>query len=95
MLPLNQVPPETCAVGFHVMGRSINNRLPVYGSFYVKVRSNEAFIDPVIDTDTLQMLQQLAAQQLLPDPDAVTVEQLYLLEQRGLIERTRSGWRRK
>jgi hypothetical protein len=48
----------------------------------------------VADTKTLTMLKELVEASLLPSTGQVTGEDLYLLEQRGLIERTARGWRR-
>ena len=66
----------------------------MYGSFYLPVRRNPAFTKAVTDAKTLTMLKELVVAQLLPSTGEVTGEDLYLLEQRGLIERTAQGWRR-
>ena len=48
----DQIPPETCALGFTLIGQS-EDRQPAYGSFYVKVRQNPRFTRPVTDVRTL------------------------------------------
>jgi hypothetical protein len=93
VLPLERIPPETCAIGFNIMGRATDGQ-KVYGSFYVPVRRNPHFTRAVLDPKTLTMLEELVDAQLLPAGGRVTGEDLYLLEQRGLIERTADGWRR-
>jgi hypothetical protein len=93
VLPLERIPPETCAIGFNLMGIT-SDRQKVYGNFYLPVRRNPHFTQPVADTKTLTMLKELVEASLLPSTGQVTGEDLYLLEQRGLIERTARGWRR-
>jgi hypothetical protein len=93
VLPLERIPPETCAIGFNLMGVS-TDRQKVYGSFYLPVRRNPNFTKPVTDAKTLTMLKELVEAQLLPATGQVSGEDLYLLEQRGLVERTAGGWRR-
>jgi hypothetical protein len=94
VLRQEQIPPETCALGFTLIGES-EDRKPVYGNFYVKVRQNPRFTTPVTNARTLTALEYLDKNNLVPNADAITAEQLYLLEQRGFIERTRTGWRKK
>ena len=89
-----QLPPETCAIGFTLIGES-EDRKPAYGSFYVKVRQNPRFTSPVTNPRTLAALEYLDKNNLVPDADEISAEQLYLLEQRGFIERTPNGWRKK
>ncbi len=93
VLPLERIPPETCAIGFNLMGVT-TDRQTVYGSFYLPVRRNPNFTKPVADAKTLTMLKELVEANLLPSTGQVSGEDLYLLEQRGLIERTAGGWRR-
>jgi hypothetical protein len=93
VLPLERIPAETCAIGFNLMGTTTDGQ-KAYGSFYLPVRRNPNFTRAVTDTDTLTLLKELVAANLLPATGKVTGEDLYLLEQRGLIERTASGWRR-
>jgi hypothetical protein len=92
-LSLEQIPPETCVVGFNLMGIT-TGRLKVYGSFYLPVRRNPEFTQAVTDVKTATMLEELVDANLLPATGRITGEDLYLLEQRGLIERTATGWRR-
>ena len=94
MLRQEQIPPETCALGFTLIGES-EDRKPAYGNFYVKVRQNPRFTTPVTNARTLTALEYLDKNNLVPNADEITAEQLYLLEQRGFIERTRNGWRKK
>ena len=88
---LEDVPAEACAIGVNLIGTA-RDRLPVYGSYYLKVRQNAVFTKAVTDKQTLLALEQLGVKQLLSDPDRVLVDQLYELRQRGLITRTPSGW---
>jgi hypothetical protein len=92
-LSLEQIPPETCVVGFNLMGIT-TGRMKVYGSFYLPVRRNPEFTQAVTDVKTATMLEELVDANLLPATGRITGEDLYLLEQRGLIERTATGWRR-
>jgi hypothetical protein len=94
VLRQEQIPPETCALGFTLIGES-EDRKPAYGNFYVKVRQNPRFTTPVANARTLAALEYLDKNNLVPNADEITAEQLYLLEQRGFIERTRNGWRKK
>jgi hypothetical protein len=94
VLSLEKIPAETCAVGFNLIGTS-RDRKPVYGSFYLPVRRNPRATTPVVDEDTLLAIKTLKLQgQLPPGTVEVTGEDLYMLEQRGLLERTKTGWRR-
>ena len=93
-LPLEDIPPETCGLGFNLIGTSAD-RKQVYGSFYVKVRQNPLFTEKVTDNATLLALEQLGDNQLVDDADEILADQLHELAQRGFIERTRNGWRRK
>jgi hypothetical protein len=88
---LEDVPSETCAIGVNLIGTS-RDGLPVYGSYYLKVRQNPMFTRAVTDKQTLLALEDLGAKQLLSDPDRVLVDRLYELRQRGLIKRTPTGW---
>jgi hypothetical protein len=88
---LEDVPPEVCAIGVNLIGTS-RDRLPVYGSYYFKVRQNPLFTRAVSDKQTLLALEDLGQKQLLSDPDRVFVDRLYELRQRGLVKRTPSGW---
>ena len=90
-LLLEDIPPETCGLGFNVIGVS-RDRRPVYGSFYLKVRKNPMFTAAVTDKQTLLALEELGKTQSLVDPDTILVDQLYELSQRGLIKRTPNGW---
>jgi hypothetical protein len=94
ILPMEDIPPETCALGFNLIGTS-TDRKQVYGSFYVKVRQNPLFTAKVTDGATLLTLEQLGTNLLVPDPDEIPADKLHELAQRGFIERTRTGWRRK
>jgi hypothetical protein len=93
-LRMEDIPPETCGLGFNLIGTS-TDRQPVYGSFYVKVRQNPLFTRAVTDSRTLQMLKRLGELHQVEDPDDISASELYELSQRGVIERTRTGWRRK
>jgi hypothetical protein len=93
VLPLDRIPPETCVIGFNLMGVT-TDRQKVYGNFYLPVRRNPKFTKAVADVPTLKLLQELVDANLLPATGLVTGEDLYLLEQRGLIARTAGGWRR-
>jgi hypothetical protein len=94
VLPLEDIPPETCGLGFNLIGTS-SDRKPVYGSFYVKVRQNPLFTVKVSDPTTLLALEHLGDNQLVDDLDMIPADELHELTQRGFIERTRDGWRRK
>lgn len=93
LLPLEKIPPETCALGFNLIGKS-EDRRDAYGSFYLPVRRNRLKTTPVTDARTLLALKGLVEDELVPNADQIAGEDLYLLEQRGLLARTGSGWRR-
>jgi hypothetical protein len=93
VLSLEKIPSETCALGFNLIGEAAGRR-PVYGSFYLPVRRNPRFTARVNDEDTLFALKDLVEDQLVPNAFKLSGEDLYLLEQRGLVERTQGGWRR-
>ena len=62
MLRDEQIPPETCALGFTLIGHS-EDKKPVYGNFYVKVRPNPR-IHPAGDRcATLAALEYLGQEQ--------------------------------
>jgi hypothetical protein len=94
VLRQEQIPPETCAIGFTLIGEA-EDRKPAYGSFYVKVRQNPRFTTPVTNARTLVALEYLDKNNLVPDAHEITADELYLLEQRGFLERTPGGWRKK
>lgn len=94
VLSLDKIPPETCALGFNLIGTARDGKA-VYGSFYLPVRHNPRATTPVVDEDTLLMLKTLKQQGLIPPGTiSLTGEDLYLLEQRQIVERTQTGWRR-
>jgi hypothetical protein len=93
VMPLERVPEDTCVIGFNLIGEA-GDRRPVYGSFYLPVRRNEERTTPVTDPKTLDALAGLVEDDLVPSPDRVTGEDLYLLWQRGKVARTGNGWRR-
>lgn len=92
-LPFANLPPETCAIGFTLAGQSAD-RLPAYGSVYFTVRRNPGFTRPVRDRETRAALLSLTEDDSVASDQVVTGEDLYLLEQRGVVERTQEGWRR-
>jgi hypothetical protein len=93
-LSLEDIPPETCGLGFNLIGNSVDGK-PVYGNFYVKVRQNPSFTTKVTDSRTLLTLEQLGNNQVVDDPDEIPADELHELAERGFIERTRNGWRQK
>jgi hypothetical protein len=94
VLRMEDIPPETCALGFNLIGTS-TDRKPVYGSYYLKVRQNPLFTRAVTDGATLLTLEQLGKNHLVQDPDEISADELHELALRGVVERTREGWRRK
>jgi hypothetical protein len=94
VLRTEDIPPETCALGFNVIGTS-PDRKQVFGSFYVKVRQNPHFTATVTDSETLLTLERLGTNHQVEDRDEIAADEMYVLSQRGIIERTRNGWRQK
>ena len=80
-------------LGFNLIGESADGK-EVYGSFYLQVRRNPRLTAKVTDGPTLLALKHLVENNLVPSEARVTGEDLYLLEQRELLERTKDGWRK-
>lgn len=89
-----EIPPSICGIGYKLVGAT-PSRQKAYASTYFQVRNNPLFTQALADEETRAALKHLEDNGLLPNPDRVTEEDLYYLEQRGRIARTPAGWKVK
>jgi len=93
-----EISPEICWYGYHVAG--LADGLPAVGSIYVQLQDNPVTrqtVDPTTAATLDGLKEHLDLHGIDPeqegiDIDAVTSEDLYHLEQRGLLTRTINGW---
>lgn len=76
--------PDVCGVAVTLIGQAAQSE-PVYTSFYFDVQANPLLIEPVNDPNLQQLLNQIAAQQMVADPYHITDDDLYRLASEGKI----------
>lgn len=78
------VPEDVCGIALHLAGQAeLGQQVAV--DLYFQVQRNELLAQPETDAPTLALLNDVAAQGLVPDPDYITDEDLYLLSHQGQI----------
>ena len=80
-----------CGVGYHLTGVTAAGQ-PAYVSLYFDVRDNPALKRQVTDAAMKAFVIEILNRGLVPSRSKVTQEDLYRLEQQGLIRRTQLGW---
>ena len=90
-IPASQIPKDVCVIGYSLLG-STPSDLKVYGNFWIEVRRNPLKMKTESNIKKLQLLKHLIDQNLVNNPDVITTEDLYYLEQRGVIKNTPNGW---
>lgn len=88
---VSEIPDKTCNVAYHLKGDTPSG-LQVYASLYYEVSLNPHITSAVVDRDQRAFLNSLSDAKLLPNRDRITLEDIYHLEQLGVVRRTERGW---
>ena len=81
------IPEDVCGLAYHFKGKTSSNVDAAF-SLYTEVRENEQRQQLVTDEAILDLLNEIAEQGLVDDPDFITYEDLYRLELEGRIPNT-------
>lgn len=90
-IPANEIPKDVCVIGYSLLGKTPSG-LKVYGNFWIEVRRNPLKMETESNTKKLKVLKYLLDHNLVSNPDLITTENLYYLEQQGVIKNTPDGW---
>jgi len=82
---------DTCVVAYHFKGTTPSER-PVVMSLYYEIRPDPATMSTVVDEQLISFLTDLVEIGAVEDPTRITTQDLFRLQQSGLIVQTGEGW---
>jgi hypothetical protein len=87
----NSIPDNVCGLGYHLIGRT-NSGLEVHASLYYEVKTNPLYTEIVVEQAFKDFLNELINRGMVTNPNEISEQDLYRLEQEGKIRRTVHGW---
>ena len=82
---------DICVLGYHFRGVS-GSGLPVEAELYYQLRPDPSETQTVTDAAMLTFLGEVVDRGWVSDPSQITTQDLFRLQQSGLIRQTGSGW---